>query len=264
MKTPRKYNLRMKLYIPAKDAIELLKRKLSEIDGPGFNSEAWKASTANELKEIFSPNSVEWLQVSQVKFDTYITSQKIKTLKEGKDTARKLLKSYIESIQRHLKITGRADAQTQNNSKTQYQVLHKAYLTEVEKCNTLQKDNLALTKEYNAHLAQSIEHQNRIKALQDEVNRLKENTIQWNNIKIGKLLKHITWKQMVVVIGAYMSVGGAGYGIGHIIERNSNKVEIHEFQVQHEKDKSIIEAKDSDLKLKRDSLVDCAKNTVKY
>ena len=53
----------MKLNIPAEKAIKILRDRLSEIDGYGFNPKAWKDRTENDLREIFPIGSMQWLQV---------------------------------------------------------------------------------------------------------------------------------------------------------------------------------------------------------
>ncbi len=51
-----------------------------------MNPKAWKDRTENDLREIFPLGSSQWLQVSQIHFDTIVNSEKAKVLAEGKDT----------------------------------------------------------------------------------------------------------------------------------------------------------------------------------
>ena len=87
----------MKLNIHPEQAIKILRDRIKEIDSYNFNPKAWKDKTENDLREIF-PLGLQWLQVSQIHFDTYITSERAKVLAEAKDTARQLISSYIDHI----------------------------------------------------------------------------------------------------------------------------------------------------------------------
>src|SRR5690348_10947340 len=94
----------MQLKVPAGQAIQILQDRLKEIDSYNFNPKAWKNKTENDLREIFPLGSMQWLQVSNIQFDTFVTLEKAKVLAEGKETARQLISSYIDFIKQYSKI----------------------------------------------------------------------------------------------------------------------------------------------------------------
>lgn len=47
---------------------------------------------------------MQWIQISKIQFDTFVTSDQAKVLPEGKATARQLVSYYIVFIQQQSKI----------------------------------------------------------------------------------------------------------------------------------------------------------------
>jgi hypothetical protein len=231
----------MKIYIPAKDAIEILEKKLQELFAFDFNAEAWKAATANELKEIFSPVSMQWLQISHIQFDTYIDRDKATTLQKGRDTANKLLRSYIESIKKHAEIAAKKEASAYDNLQQEYHKLQDAYLADGRKSLADSQEHLNTLKEYNTLLDNYNEQSQEVENLENELTRFKENTVQWDDIRIGKVLRHLTWKQLTTIVALFAAIGGFGWWLGSTIERNNNRVEVYDYQTQRDADKKAIE-----------------------
>ena len=72
----------MKLLIPKDKAIGILRQRMSELNSMNFNPKAWQDRVVLDLQEIFPLGSNQWLQVSQIQFDTFVTSEKYKVLNE--------------------------------------------------------------------------------------------------------------------------------------------------------------------------------------
>lgn len=132
----------MELLIPKDKAIKILQDRLAEINHFDFNPKAWKSKTENDLQEIFK-FGLQWLQISNISFDTFITAEKNKALNEGKDTARKLIASYIEFIQEHSRIAEEKQIMNEKYYEEKYDNL-------VVDWNNLVPSYKALEKKYNA------------------------------------------------------------------------------------------------------------------
>ncbi|MFD2937861.1 hypothetical protein [Spirosoma flavum] len=91
----------MRLLVSSAFAIKILEDRLKDLNAFDFDSKVWKDRTILELKQIFGITGDQWLQVNQIHFDTYITSEKQSKLTQGKATARKLIASYIDFIKQH-------------------------------------------------------------------------------------------------------------------------------------------------------------------
>lgn len=94
----------MKLFLDKDQAIKFLEDRLRELNAFDFDPKVWKDRTILDIKQIFGQLCDQYLQVSSIHFDTYITAEKQKKLQEGKATARKLLSSYIDFIKEHSSI----------------------------------------------------------------------------------------------------------------------------------------------------------------
>lgn len=74
----------MKLLIDKDKAISILQDRIREVSSYNFDPQVWKDRTRLDVQYIFGRMCEQWLQVGQLRFDTYITSEKAKTLAEGK------------------------------------------------------------------------------------------------------------------------------------------------------------------------------------
>lgn len=112
----------MKLNVPKDDAIRIINERLSELNSFDFDPKVWKDRTVIDFKQIF-PSFDQWLQVSQIQFETYIEKDKIKTLEKGKATAKKLLNSYIDFIRQHSAIRTKEREVVETSYKDKYREL---------------------------------------------------------------------------------------------------------------------------------------------
>lgn len=97
----------MKLQIDKIEAINLLRERIADLNSYEFDHKVWKDRTILDVKQIFGQLSEQWLQVRGLQFDTFVELKKAQVLKEGKETARKLLNSYIDYIEKHSEIAER-------------------------------------------------------------------------------------------------------------------------------------------------------------
>lgn len=70
----------MQLKIPTDKAIEILKKRKSEIGAFDFEPKVWKGKTENDLREIFDGFDSKWLQISQINFDTPFSDMKYESV----------------------------------------------------------------------------------------------------------------------------------------------------------------------------------------
>jgi len=94
----------MNLQIERDIAIKILEDRLRDLNSYDFDSKVWKDRTILDIKQIFGQYSDQWLQVSSIHFDTFVTAEKQKKLIEAKATGKKLLSSYIDFINEHSNI----------------------------------------------------------------------------------------------------------------------------------------------------------------
>jgi hypothetical protein len=172
----------MKLLIPADQAIQILQARLADIDVYNFNPKAWKDRTENDLREIFPLGSMQWLQVSQIHFETFVTSEKAKKLAEGKDTARQLISSYIDFITQYSKIAQQKQVIKEKDYEQKYNDLLKEW-------NDLVPGYNELIKKYDDQLTSSEGLLETIEAKDTEIERIKSETIQLDNVSFSKLTK---------------------------------------------------------------------------
>jgi len=137
----------MKIHIDKEEAIRLLNERLFEINSWEFDPKVWKDRTILDLKQIFGNLSDQWLQVYGIYFDTAITSQKEAKLKEGKETARKLLNSYIDYINRFSEIQAKEQKKIEDSYKQKYDELLNEWNQFVPDYNQILKDHESILDE---------------------------------------------------------------------------------------------------------------------
>jgi len=236
----------MKLLIPADDAIEILQTRLGEIDAYDFNPKAWKDRTENDLREIFPLGSMQWLQVSQINFDTFVTSEKAKILSEGKETARQLISSYIDFIKQHSKIA----KQKQTIKEKDYDLL--------KEWNDLVPSYNELIKKYDNQLTSSERQLEKIEALKTEIKRLKSETIQLDNVSFSKFFKmffNLPIWQIVTTFSVIIAIIIGLFGLGSVYQKNEDnnkifdyKTEITKLKEESKKNNKLILNKDKEIK----------------
>jgi len=109
----------MQLFMNKDQAISILQDRIIEVDSYNFDPQVWKDRTRLDVQQIFGRLCEQWIQVGQLKFDTFITSEKQKTLAEGKARAKKLLHSYIEYINQMSSIAAQKRQESEEKYKAQ-------------------------------------------------------------------------------------------------------------------------------------------------
>lgn len=201
----------MNLNIPASDAIEIFDKRLSEIDSTSFDSTAWKARTSNDCKSIFSLGSFRWLQVESLKFETFISKDKEEALRNGKNTARQLIKSFIEDIQVYSQIEDAKFAREQDNYKIKYGELLKEWNDLVPVYNKAIEEKSKVEVEAAQALA--------------EIETIKERTIPIEDVTLFILFKAVHKLSIPKLIAFYatiLAILGGVILIGTKLEENKS------------------------------------------
>lgn len=219
----------MKLLIPADQAIQILQARLADIDAYNFNPKAWKDRTENDLREIFPLGSMQWLQVSQIKFDTFVTSEKSKVLTEGKDTARQLISSYVDFINQYSKIAQQKQVIKEKDYEQKYIDLLKDW-------NDLVPGYNDLIQKYDDQLTSSEGLLETIEAKDIEIERIKSETIQLDNVSFAKLTKAFfnlpVW-QIVTTFSAIIAIIAGSFGLGSVYQKNEDNNEMFDIKTEN-------------------------------
>ena len=234
----------MKLLIPPEKAIEILQTRHREIDSYGFNPKAWKSKTENDLREIFPLGSMQWLQISQISFDTYVTSEKAKVLAEGKDTAKQLISSFIDFIKQYSKLAQEREIIKENDYQQKYVELLKEW-------NELVPDFNKLIKDYDEQLTKSSDLLDTIDARNTEIERIKSETIQLDNVSFSKLSKAFfnlpVWQIVAVFSIIFATVAGT-FALGETYQKNEDNTETYDLKTLVNDLKSQINEKEVEIK----------------
>lgn len=217
----------MKLNIPTEQAIKILRDRLVEIDGYGFNPKAWKDRTVLDLREIFPRGSTQWLQLSHINFDTYVTAEKINVLNEGKDTARKLISSYIEFIIDYSKV---AEAKKVIDEKDYEQKYHDL----LNDWNELVPGYNELIKSHGEQLDREEGLLQDIETRDQEIERIKSETIQLDNVSFNKLWKalfNLPIGQLIGVFSTLVIMLIGAYSLGTLYEKTNTNNQLFDLRI---------------------------------
>jgi hypothetical protein len=248
----------MEIKIPTEQAIKILRDRLGEIDGYGFNPKAWKDRTENDLREIFPLGSMQWLQISSINFDTFVTSEKTKVLAEGKDTAKKLIASYIEFI-REYSITAEEKQIIKDKD------FEQKYYDLLKKWNDLVPGYNELIKKHDDQLTTAQGLLEAIQTRDQEIERIKSETIQLDNVSFKKLSTALFSLPTGQLIGVFSTFGAlliGAFTLGTLYERTSSNNELFDLrnsqkqmQEQNEKIKYSYDSLRRTITLKLDTTV---------
>lgn len=208
----------MELKVSTSKAIQILKRRLSEIGSFDFEPSSWKGKTENDLKEIFGILDSKHSQIALIQFTTPVTDAKRDVLERGKKQARQYLESYIEFIE-------------------EYSVIEKEKNLEVE--NSLQKEVLGLKGEvaYLVSEKQTLLNNQEMllkdnKAKASYISKLEKNTVQLTDLtlkKIFDLIQNLPMKHSLYLIGLLAGLIGSSFLLGQKWEgivKNNDEVEL--------------------------------------
>ena len=255
----------MKLQIPKDKAIEALKNRISEIDNLDFNPDAWKERTILDLKEIFPIGSTQYIKIQFLRFETFITSEKEKVFSEAKITAKKILNSYIDFIIEYSKVAEERHIIKEKDYEQKYYELLKERNDVVQDYNDLIK-NTEEQIDINSELLDQIQTNN------NELQTIRENTIQFDNVSMNKLFKaflNLPILQIVSVFSVIIAITVGCFALGKTYQENASnndlfdvKVENKELKQKMEKNNIILQKKNNEVnELKNE--VDILKNPKK-
>lgn len=242
----------MKLNIPVEKAKKIIRERLSELNGYNFNPQAWKDRTVLDMREIFPLGSMQWTQISQIRFDTFITADKSRVLAEAKETARQLLESYIDYIDKFSEVNIEREVIVENNYQKKYIDLLTDWNSLVPQYNELLKTTEQTNIDSELKDAE-------IESLNVEINRIKENTLQLDSLTLGKLFKslaNLPIGQILVLSGILISIIGGSFTLGKIYQENASNSSQYEIKKENDDLKKQINLLNADLDRlkKQDSL----------
>lgn len=157
----------MKLKISAEKAIALLQERMRGLDAYNYDPKVWKDRTEADMRAIFPLGDTHWLNISQLKLDSYMDSDRGKVRREGKLTAKRQIESIIQFILDH-------DAIANESVREREELYEEKYLKILREWNDF-------VPRYNKMLATYNEY---VETKEAEENRAKVNTLDKGNIKI--------------------------------------------------------------------------------
>jgi len=214
----------MKLFIPKDRAIRILNNRIQELSAYGFDPKAWKDRTVLDLKEIFGNISDQSFQISFVDFNGF------KTLQQGIHTARQLITSYIEYIEDYSDIRD-------PGFESQYNDLLKQWNDLVPRFNELNK-RLRLKDDDYQSLTSELEISKK------ENKRLVENTIQFDNITLGRLwigIRNLPFSQVIGIVTVIVGLFVGTFSLGRFLERTSANNDLFDLKTENTKLKTEIQ-----------------------
>ncbi|WP_010665437.1 hypothetical protein [Marinilabilia salmonicolor] len=232
----------MNLLIPEDKAIEVLSKRITELNDFNFQAKVWKDKVINDLKEIYPLGDTRWLQISGLHFETVIQSEKYSVLQKAKLQAKQLIESYIEQIREYSKIREEKQIIVENN-------YHQKYSELLNDWNKLVPDYNALLKEKDGLLKRIEFAEEEKREKQNEINGLIENTVQLSNISFSKLFKllfNLPIGQIVAFFAIIIAIIGGAFKLGMLYSDSISKNEQYELRIERDKLKS------ENVKLKSD------------
>lgn len=220
----------MKLLVPKEKAIKIISERVLDLNSSNFNPKAWQDRTVIDLREIFPIGSTQWLQVNQIRFDTFVTSEKIKVLKEAKETARQLLLSYIDFIENFSEANFQKSIIVEDNYRLKYTDLLAKWNNLIPEYNKLIEDEIVLREEI---LSKEQDFDN----LNEEIIRIQDNSIPFEKLTLSKLIKAIfnmPVPQLIIFFGIVFSLIGGSFAIGKTFQENVSNKDQYELKIERD------------------------------
>jgi hypothetical protein len=220
----------MKLLVPKEKAIKIISERVLDLDASNFIPKAWQDRTVIDLKEIFPLGSSQWIQVSQIHFDTYVTSEKNRVLKEAKETARQLLLSYIDFIEKFSETNFQKSIIVEDNYQLKYVDLLAKWNNLIPEYNKLIEDESVLRDEI-------LSKEQDLDNLNEEIIRIQDNSILFEKLTLSKLIKAIfnmSVPQMIIFFGVVASLIGGSFTIGKTFQENAANKDQYELKIERD------------------------------
>lgn len=233
----------MQLKIPFEEAIRILEKRKSEILLNDFDHKVWKGKTENDLKEIFAGMDYKWLQISQLDFEAPFTSDQNKreVFNRGKRQAEQFLDSYIEQIQEYSQIQQKQANQTEQTFELKYY--------------KIKNEMNELIDETNSFLDNYKNLQSEVEDKDAQIRKLKNNTVQLNEISLRKLfhlIGNLPVIQIVTLISVVIAIITASFFLGKEIQEtisNNEQFDLREKNRNLTEKNSVLEDKVKELQL---------------
>jgi regulator of replication initiation timing len=212
----------MKIHIPKDEAIKILNDRLSDINSFDFNIKVWKGRTILDLKQIFGVLGDQWLQISAIHFDTIIDSQKVQKLREGKETAKGLLNTYIKYIGEYSEIEAQRSVIREKGFEDKFYYLLKEHNYRGDELLKSFRDQEDLLGE------------NETLTLENQC--LRDNTLQLDNLSLGRLwtgIQNLPTKQFWTLVTIGLGIIATSFTLGQQIERISTKADTFEVKKEN-------------------------------
>jgi hypothetical protein len=241
----------MKLLIPKDKAIQILQDRISGLQVYGFNAEAWKERTVLDLKEIFPRCSTQYLKIQNLRFATFVVAEKRKVMLEAQKTTTQILKSFIEFINEYSKVAGERNVIKEKDFETKYYEL-------LKERNEIVTDYNGLLKNYEKQLDTNSELLDQEENLNNQIDTIRRETIQIDNISFNKLIKasfNLPIWQIVTAISIIGAVIVGVFGLGSIYQKNEDNNQIFDYKTENNTLKSEREINNKSLSIKDKELV---------
>lgn len=219
----------MQLNVPKDQAIKILRQRIQELSGYNFNSKVWKDRTVLDLKQIFGILGDQWLQVSSITFDTVVTSEQSRILQAGKQSAAGLLNSYIDFIEEY----SQAELEAEKN---QTETIQQQYYELLQQKSSLVTNYQALKTKHESLLKENEEIKSAAKNAMSENQRLKENTLQLDNVTLKQLwtgVQNLPTKQVIAIISIIVAIIIGAFTIGQMVERTNANNELFDLRTEN-------------------------------
>ncbi|SDP22408.1 hypothetical protein SAMN05428975_0767 [Mucilaginibacter sp. OK268] len=164
--------------IPKQKAIKLLNDCIFDLDN-SFDEKVWKSKTEHEVKAIFGVLDMRHLEISQLRFGSIVGVSSIDQINRSKETAKKLVQSYISFIEEHIPDPVQA-AIAQPTWETKYNKLQTQYAQ-------IQNSNSQLAEKVKANNLTIAQLQTDLAEKDAEIQRLKDSVFQLDELTIKKL-----------------------------------------------------------------------------
>lgn len=241
----------MKLLIPKDKAIQILQDRISGLQVYDFNAEAWKERTVLDLKEIFPRCSTQYLKIQNLRFDTFVVAEKRKVMLEAQKTATQILKSFIEFINEYSKVAEERNVIKEKDFETKYYEL-------LKERNEIVTDYNGLLKNYEKQLDTNLELLDQEENLNNQIDTIRRETIQIDNISFNKLIKaffNLPIWQIVTAISIIVAVIVGVFELGSIYQKNEDNNQIFDYKTENNTLKSEREINNKSLSIKDKELV---------
>ena len=243
----------MKLLIPKEKAIQILKDRISEIYSHEFNADAWKERTVLDLKEIFPVGSTQYIKIQTLLFDTFVVADKQKFILEAQKKAEQILKSYVEYIIEHSKITEERKKLKEKDFEAKYYELLKDR-------DLVITDYIAFLEKYEELLEENSNLFDKSEDLNNQIKTIRKNTIQIDNVSLSKLSKaffNLPLWQIITSISIIIGFIIETFRLGNIYQKNEDNNQIFDLKAEINLLKSSQDVSNK-LILKKDSKINNA------